>query len=152
MYKFIPLVFALSVALFVGNTVLTADDKAKGADHHVAAYETCAKACGDCQRACDSCAAHCAMLISQGKAEHFQTLQTCQDCATCCSAAASIVARMGPFSDAICKACAEACARCGKACEKLSKDAHMKKCAEECKHCEKACRDMLTYAGAKDPK
>ena len=84
----------------------------------------------------------------QGKKEHAKTLATCQDCATHCSAAASIVARKGPFSDLICKACAEACARCGKACEQFPDDKHMKMCAEECRKCEKECREMLKHTPA----
>jgi hypothetical protein len=86
------------------------------------------------------------MLVSEGKKEHLKTLQTCQDCATLCSAAASIVARMGPFSDTICTACAEACKRCGDECEKHSHDSIMKKCAEECRKCANACNEMLKHA------
>jgi hypothetical protein len=150
MRKLVLPVFALAVFMFAGSAAFTADDKAKGESHdHHAAYDTCAKACGDCQRACDSCATHCANLIAQGKKEHMKTLQTCQDCATHCSAAASIVARMGPFSDTICTACAEACSRCGMACEKFSDDRHMKKCADECKNCETACKAMLKHLPTK---
>jgi len=116
-------------------------------DHHGGMFEKCAKACSDCQRACDSCGSHCAKLITEGKKEHLTTLRTCQDCATHCSAAACIVSRQGPFADLICKACAEACARCGKACAKFSDDEHMKMCADECKKCEKACRQMLEHTG-----
>jgi hypothetical protein len=92
------------------------------------------------------CSAHCAKLLSEGKKEHLMTLQTCQDCATTCSAAATIVARSGPFSDTICTACADACKKCGDECTKMKDDAMMKKCADECRACEKACRDMLKHA------
>ena len=85
-------------------------------------------------------------MVAEGKKDHLTTLKTCQDCATHCAAAASIMSRKGPFSDLICKACAEACARCGEACAKFPDDRHMKKCAEECKKCEKACREMLRHA------
>jgi hypothetical protein len=57
------------------------------------------------------------------------------------------VARGGPFSDLICTACAEACARCAKACEQQPGDEHMKACAEECRRCEKECREMLKHVG-----
>jgi len=68
-------------------------------DHpHAIAYEKCAKACSDCQRMCELCTTHCAKQVAAGKKEHLKTLQTCQDCAAHCSAAASIVARQGPFS------------------------------------------------------
>ena len=133
----------LTAALLFGVRSL-ADD---APDHsaHAHAFEHCAKACGDCQRACDSCSTHCQHLVAQGKKEHQRTLRTCLDCATHCSAAAQITARQGPFSDLICTACAEACAKCGKECEKFNEDEHMKKCAEECRRCEKACREMLQH-------
>lgn len=121
----------------------------RGGDKHAAGSRKCADECGACQRACDNCATHCADLLAQGKKEHLVTLHTCQDCATTCSAAASIVARKGPFADIICKACIEACARCSKECEKHSHDAEMKQCAEACRRCEQACRDMLAHTTGK---
>jgi hypothetical protein len=116
-------------------------------DMHHEAMDTCARACSDCERTCESCATHCAHMSASGKAEHLKTLQTCRDCASFCSAAAQIVARHGPFSELICTSCAEACARCGKACEQQPNDAHMKQCAEECRKCEKACREMVQHMG-----
>jgi hypothetical protein len=137
---------ALGLAL-VAALALVVRAPATEEHHHGDIYDKCAKACGDCQRACDSCSTHCAHLVASGKKEHLKTLRTCQDCATHCSAAASIVARKGPFSNLICRACAEACARCGKACEAFPDDKHMKMCAEECRKCEKACREMLKHTG-----
>jgi hypothetical protein len=117
----------------------------EGQQHH--AFHHCAKACTDCQLICDACNMHCTQLAVNGQKEHLKTARTCQDCATVCSAAAQIVARHGPFSDVICTACADACARCGKACEELGHDKLMKECAEECRKCEKACREMLKDTG-----
>jgi hypothetical protein len=116
-------------------------------EHHEQ-FDKCAKACSDCARACDSCAHHCAHMLADGKKEHMKTLRSCQDCATHCAAAACIVARHGVYSDLICTACAEACARCGKACEQFPDDKHMKACAEECRKCEKECREMLKHTPA----
>jgi hypothetical protein len=131
---------------FAPSTTI-AEEKATGHEQHMA-FDQCAKACSKCERSCESCATHCATMLSQGHKEHFRTLQTCRDCATHCAAAAAIVSRMGPFSNLICTACAEACARCGKACEKFSEDKHMKQCAEECRKCEKECREMLKHSRA----
>ena len=56
--------------------------------------------------------------------------------------------RTGPFSDAICTACADTCKRCGETCDKHGvHDPIMKKCADECKRCEQACREMLKHTG-----
>jgi hypothetical protein len=131
-----------------------ADDKApadtKAAEHkHSSHFMDCAKACHACARECEACSVHCAKLVAEGKKDHLKTLKTCQDCATFCTAAASMTARAGPFSDLICKSCEEACKRCGEACEKFKDDEMMKKCAEECRRCEKACRTMLKEMGAK---
>lgn len=111
--------------------------------HQQGAYEECAKACNACELACEMCASHCAMLVAEGHKEHLATLRSCMDCAKVCAAAAQIVAGKGPFSDLICVACAEACKRCGEACEKFADDPMMKMCAEECRKCEKACRAMV---------
>jgi len=121
------------------------------AEKHAAHFLKCAEECNKCQQACDSCATHCAKLLAQGKKHHLVTLQTCLDCSVHCSAAATIVARQGPFSDTICKACAEACARCAKECEKHDDDATMKQCAAACRSCERACRDMLTHVSGTKP-
>jgi hypothetical protein len=139
---FLP-VLVLAMPPFAVGLGLRTDEK------HDAAYEDCARACNDCQRSCDSCATHCANLLSEGKKHHLKTLQTCQDCATHCSAASCIAARMGPFSNTICKACAEACKQCGDECEKFREDSHMKKCAEECRKCETACRMMVEHVGSR---
>jgi hypothetical protein len=111
------------------------------------AFEQCARACNDCGRSCGACGAHCAELIAKGHKEHLTTLKACQDCGTHCAAAACITARQGPFSDLICKVCAEACKRCGDACEQHKHDAIMRRCAEECRRCEQACREMLKHTG-----
>ncbi|MCI0703632.1 MAG: four-helix bundle copper-binding protein [Planctomycetia bacterium] len=115
-------------------------------DPKMTQFLDCSKACDDCARFCDLCAGHCARLVADGKKEHLETLKTCQDCATICSAASRVVAKFGPFSDLICIACADACKRCGDACEKFPNDPMMKKCAEECRKCEKACREMIKQA------
>lgn len=140
------LVLGLAVALALTAAGGTADgqDKTKPDAHH-AMHDKCAAACGQCALACDSCGAHCAKMLADGKKEHLNTLQTCQDCASVCAAAACIVGRHGPFSDTICKSCAEACNRCGKECDKFKDDPQMKKCADECKKCEQACREMLEH-------
>ncbi len=118
----------------------------KHADHLSAAHAACAEACGACQRECDSCSSHCAHQLAAGKKEHALSLASCLDCADFCSAAASIVARGGPYAAVVCAACADVCASCAKECMKFSDDTHMKACAEECRKCEQACRDMLKHA------
>jgi hypothetical protein len=127
-------------------------DQPGSRDAHHEMFQKCAEECADCQLACDACARHCAQLVADGKKEHLRTLQTCQDCADFCSAAAHIVARQGPFAALICESCAEACARCGKECERFPDDQMMRKCAEECRACEKACREMVRHAGPGGPK
>jgi len=134
---------ALSLAL-IGGTPGTAREDKEGHDHGKE-YMTCAKACDDCARSCDACSTHCAKLVADGKKDHLTTLKTCQDCATTCRAAGAIVARKGPFSDLICKACAEVCKKCGDACLKFKSDKMMKECGDECRKCEKACRTMLKH-------
>ena len=137
------------LVLALGLTARAADQpKPADHDHHAGAFMDCAKACDDCGRTCNACGSHCAQLVADGKKEHMTTLKTCQDCATVCSAASCITARQGPFSAAICTACADACKQCGDACNKFKDDAMMKQCADECAKCEKACREMLKHTAA----
>lgn len=120
-----------------------------GHPHHLGYsehFKQCAEACSDCQRECDRCAIHCAGMMSQGKEQHYMTLQTCLDCADVCAAAAKIVARGGPFSMDVCEACADACKQCAAACRKHEDNPMMAACAKECEACEKACRQMLQSA------
>jgi hypothetical protein len=135
---------SLQATAFGQGSEKKADERSGHSQHKM--FQECAAACNACQQECDSCARHCAEALAQGKEDHLKTLRTCIDCAEFCSAAARIVAAEGPFSDLICESCAEACARCGKACEQFPNDEHMKRCAEECRKCEKACRDMLKHA------
>jgi hypothetical protein len=116
---------------------------------HDAMMMACAKACSDCQRMCDMCTTHCGHMLADGKKEHAMSLATCQDCATFCAASSQIVARGGPYSAIICKACMECCAKCAMECEKHPDDKHMKMCAEECRKCEKSCTDMVKHMGSK---
>lgn len=113
-----------------------------GVDPKMPHFRECAKACDNCARACDTCVAHCARMLADGKKEHLETLRLCQDCAEFCSAASRIVSKDGPLSDLITASCADACKRCGDACEKQAGDPIMKQCMEECRQCEKVCRGM----------
>lgn len=120
------------------------DDVHEGHGGH-AMYEECAEECDECARECDACSAHCTELIVQGRKNHADTLKTCRDCAEICSAAARVVARMGPFSGEICDACAVACAKCGERCEQFKDDKMMARCAKACRECEEVCREMLGH-------
>jgi hypothetical protein len=151
--RLIGVLGVMAAALVVAGTYTSAQEKkaappaaVPAADPHAAHFTDCAKECGECARVCDVCAAHCAKLLAAGNKEHLSTLATCADCASICVSGACVVARMGPFSDVICTACADACKRCGDACDKhAAHDAVMKQCTDECRKCEKSCRDMLAH-------
>jgi len=119
-------------------------------DPRMPLFLTCAKASDDCARMCDICSAHCVKMVADGKKEHLTTMRLCQDCATICMATARVVGKDGPMSDLMYTACADACKRCGDACEKNAGDPMMKQCALECRRCEKVCRDLGKPATAKD--
>jgi hypothetical protein len=123
-----------------------------GVDPKMPYFQVCAKECDDCARSCNTCAAHCAKMLADGRKEHLDTLKLCQDCATLCTAASQVVAKDGPTSDLICTACAEACKRCGDACEAQAGDPILKQCAEECRKCEKVCRAMAKGSAVTPPK
>jgi len=141
--------FALAIA-FTLPSICSAAEKpvAKSPDSHEQHFWNCADTCHDCARMCEACATHCGKMLAEGKKEHSETLQTCRDCASICTAAASVTARVGPFSNSICKSCAEACKRCGDACAKHKDSPMMARCAEACFKCEKACNEMLKHISA----
>lgn len=141
---------ALALAALQGSAFAQDKKPPKSEVHHGEhdeSLQACAKACADCQLACDACSTHCAHQVHAGQHEHMTSMATCQDCADFCVAAAQIVARGGPFAALICEGCADACARCGKECEKFPDDQHMAMCAKECRKCEKACKEMVQHAG-----
>ncbi|MFO0798951.1 MAG: four-helix bundle copper-binding protein [Gemmataceae bacterium] len=138
--------FAAAALLALGTGRAQESRSQPKAHDHAQHFLDCAKACDDCARICEACGSHCTRLVADGKKEHLETVRTCHDCATVCAAASAITARTGPYSDAICQACADVCKRCGDACEKQATDPMMKQCAAECRKCEKACRDMLAHA------
>ncbi len=121
----------------------------RAAGHHAGhgQHDACAEACSECQRICDSCSTHCLNQVAEGNQDHKTTVQTCLDCAEICAAAARIVSRGGPFSETICRACAEACNRCAESCEQMPDDQHMAECAKVCRKCEQECREMIGEAG-----
>lgn len=128
----------------LGSNAFAQGGKRGGGPHHKESFDKCSEACSRCQRECDSCAAHCIEQVADGNKHHMETVQTCRDCADICSVAAQITARGGVFADLICQTCADACARCAKACEQHGRDDKvMQKCAEECRRCERECREML---------
>jgi len=120
-------------------------DEPKSAEHHHATAEmdACMKACARCAKECESCFTHCTNLVAEGKKEHLRTLRTCNDCGDMCAMAGKLVARGGPFMNAMCEACAKACDGCGAECAKSPHDEHMTRCADACKDCAKACREMV---------
>lgn len=126
-----------------GQTKIPIPIPKPGVDPEMPFFRVCAEACDDCARICETCSAHCARLVAEGTKEHLRTLRTCQDCAAICTAAGRVTAKDGPMADLICTACADACKRCGDACEKHAADPLMKQCTDECRQCEKACRDMI---------
>jgi hypothetical protein len=104
-------------------------------DHHAGEI-------GKCALICDQCSAHCAQLLSEGKKEHYKSMQACQDCASICGTTACLTARKGPYATLMWTACAETCKLCGDQCETMKDDKMMAACAAECRKCEKHCRDM----------
>jgi hypothetical protein len=105
--------------------------------------EQCMKECARCARECESCLTHCTFLIAEGKKEHVHTLRTCNDCGDMCAMAGKLIARDGPFMNAMCDACTKACDGCGAQCAKFPNDEHMTRCAKACGDCAKACREMI---------
>ena len=140
---------ALIALAALAAPALPAQQKAPGKDRGHNAYADCAKACAVCMLNCDACYHHCARLVSEGKKDHFASMNLCNDCGEVCATAARITARQGPTAVPVCQACARVCDACAVSCEKFPDDKHMAQCAKACRDCAKACRAMVEHAGRK---
>lgn len=141
------LTLAIGVALPAGSFAAE-KPAAKTGESHDQHFWNCADTCHNCARMCEACSTHCSQLLAEGKKDHLEPLQTCRDCASICTAAASVTSRVGPFSEIICKSCAESCKRCGDTCAKHKDNPMIVRCAEACFKCEKACNEMLKHVSA----
>ena len=142
----------ITLALSVIPSAAMADQHKDHAAHHAghgdhamvgAESLKCSEACSTCARSCNSCVTHCISEVKSGNANHAESLKVCQDCATICSAASEIMARGGPLSDAICKACIASCDECIAVCKKFPNDQHMQSCMKDAQNCKASCEAML---------
>lgn len=105
-----------------------------------AEVQKCIQDCLDCYDVCVQTEAHC---VRQG-GEHAEPrhIQLLADCARLCQVSAEMMLRGSEFQSAICRVCAEICAKCGKDCERFEGDPQMQKCAEVCMECADSCGKM----------
>lgn len=106
----------------------------------------CIDACLECAQVCTACADACL-----GE-ERVQELRRCitldLGCADVCEATGRVLSRRtghdGDLSEALLRACAEACRLCGDECaQHADMHHHCQVCAEACRRCEQACRRLL---------
>ena len=101
----------------------------------------CIEACVACLVACEMCSDAC--LAESDNAMLVACIRLDRDCAEVCSAAVRVMARGGPLTAILCRACADACDACAAECNKhASKHDHCRICAEACRKCAEACRTM----------
>jgi hypothetical protein len=117
------------------------------------ALSECIQACLDCEQACTACADACCSV--EGMQELRQCIRMCLDCADLCGCCARIFSRQQSADidlvrrhvqllTAVCRACADECARhkehpfCGI-------------CMEACRRCEAACKHILQAIGISTP-
>ena len=110
--------------------------------------------CVDCAQTCIACADAC--LGEDAVRDLVQCIRASLDCADLCEAAACIATRRSGSNPtviaAVLRACAEACARCGEACERHAGSIeHCRICAAKCGQCESACLEAIAEVVDFDP-
>lgn len=104
-------------------------------------YHDCIEVCAECLVACEMCADGC--LQEDSVKMLITCIQLDRDCADACTAAIRTMARGGPLSAEVCRACAVACEACAEECERhASHHEHCRVCAEVCRRCAEECRRM----------
>ncbi|HEY4283438.1 MAG TPA: four-helix bundle copper-binding protein [Chthoniobacterales bacterium] len=117
----------------------------KPTSNHPVSIE-CIAACYACTAACNACADAC--LGEKDVAAMVDCIRDCNDCADVCLATARIMSRFTrtdfKLAGAQLRACIQACHACGEVCQKHgSKMGHCRVCAEACARCLKACDALL---------
>jgi len=115
---------------------------------HAGMRKSCCDACGHCAEACNKAFHHCLEQAAAGKARYATMAQTVADCAAFCTLSAEMIARQSAMMILSCRACADACGRCGHECDTFNSDVEMKTCADACQRCEESCRNMVKEMGA----
>ena len=100
--------------------------------------DSCIDECISCHQTClQTAMGHC--LETGGKhvePGHFRLMMSC---AEICQTSANFMLSDSPFSQQICRVCAEICDACAENCEKLE---DMEECAMACRDCAESCRNM----------
>lgn len=110
--------------------------RGNGAQNHA-----CLEACVECLVACEMCSDAC--LGEKDVAMLLMCIRLDRDCADACATAIRVMARGGPLTAAVCRACADACDACAEECEKHAQHHdHCRICAEACRSCADECRRM----------
>ncbi|MBF6354191.1 four-helix bundle copper-binding protein [Nocardia higoensis] len=106
----------------------------------------CLEACRVCAQTCTLCADAC--LSEKTVADLIACIRADLNCADICAATAAVLSRRGggvETTRALLEACAVACDRCGRECDRhAGHHEHCRICAEACHRCVRACRDLLT--------
>jgi len=111
----------------------------------------CIAACEACARICGECHDDMIGMSHEGHAGDMdlmaRCIRLCRECADICHLSAAWMSRLSPFSEAVCRLCAEICDTCAEACEQHAPEhALCGPCAKECRRCAEACRHMAGAA------
>ena len=71
-----------------------------------------------------------------------QLIALLNDCAEICQSTANSMIRTSVLHPILCRACAEACERCARECEKQTGDRQLTLCVAACRRCASSCRQM----------
>jgi Domain of Unknown Function (DUF326) len=104
-------------------------------------------ALSDCAQACSACADDC--LSEQNVAELVKCIRLCLDCADVCTATLRVASRQTEYDAGVTRplleACVAACRSCADECQRhAGMHEHCRVCAEACGRCGQACNELLS--------
>ncbi|MBF0281934.1 MAG: four-helix bundle copper-binding protein [Zetaproteobacteria bacterium] len=116
--------------------------------HHAAAAQPQLKALQlalhQCVAASESCIDHCLEMFKSGDVSLADCAISVQETMAFCTAHAKLAAYNSPFLKAMSELGLQVCEACEKQCRKHEKHAECKACADACLDCIKACKTYLS--------
>lgn len=106
--------------------------------------ENAAASCMECSQACRGFIHELRPESAPGRDSLAELVRIADECSEICIVTATLLARRGPLSPAICQACADACQRLAAACDTMNSSPSVTNCQRLAMACGQACRHIIT--------
>lgn len=108
------------------------------------ALENAAASCMECSQASRDLIHELRPESATGRGSLAELVRIADECGEICIVTATLLARRGPLSPAICQACADACQRLASTCDTMNASSSVTNCQRLAIDCGQACRHIIT--------